>query len=444
MTHQYLADVIVVGAGTAGSLFAWRMAQRGYKIHVFEKNALNDLGKSIEIIHMEKVRYGEFHIPHPTPPELIQTEALGYTHSPDLKVKAPIRGTFYVVNMPLFLQRLHAYALSSGVKFYEHYDVKDVFIEDGKLAGIRGEHEGQPFEAHAPLILDATGLAGAVRTHLPKEFGVENTPVPPEKCLYVCLELRGEIPEGYPEGSNGYMFHKAFWNKSYGDDVILGIGQPKSFDYAWQKHREWREEYFGDPGELKGRRPGAIPFTRTPLSLVGNGLMLIGDSANQNKPFSGEGISSGFTAVTIAVDVADKALKADDTSREALWDYNLKYIRGQGAKFAASLAQLPAAAELARDDVNYLFRKGIIFSSADFEALNRDYELQMSFGTLLKIAATLLWGVISSQFKFSSMVRFLKASMLAGRIKNHYLQFPVEPASFDSWATKARKLWQEE
>ena len=78
------------------------------------------------------------------------------------------------------------------------------------------------------------------------------------------------------------MFHKAFWNKSYGDDVVLGIGQPNNFEYAWDKLRAWREEYFGDPGKVVGRRQGPIPFTRTPYSLVGNGFMLIGDSANQN------------------------------------------------------------------------------------------------------------------------------------------------------------------
>ena len=78
--------------------------------------------------------------------------------------------------------------------------------------------------------------------------------------------------------------------------------------------------------------------------------MLIGDSANQNKPFSGEGVVSGFTAVAIAVDVADQALKQDDTSREALWDYNVPLpARPRVAKFAASMAQLPTVAELPRD-----------------------------------------------------------------------------------------------
>jgi flavin-dependent dehydrogenase len=443
MTRQFSADVIVVGAGTAGTLFAWRMAQRGYQVVLLEGRAFAELGKAIEIIHMELVRFDEFDIPQPELPELIQTETLSYTYSPDLKVKLPIRGTFHVVNMPAFMQRLRFYALSAGADLHQQAVVESLILNGDKLVGVKGSLKGEAFEAYAALIVDASGLAGAVRTKLPEAFGVENKPVPAEKCLYVCLELRANIPQGFPTGSNGYMFHKAFWNKSYGEDVVLGIGQPLSFDYAWKRHREWREEYFGDPGEVVGRRQGAIPFTRTPFSLVGNGLMIIGDAANQNKTFSGEGITSGFTAVTIAVDVADKALKAGDTSAGVLWDYNVRYQRGQGAKFAASLAQLPAAAELTRKDVNYLFRKGIIFSSADFEELNRNFELQMSLGKLLKIALILVWGVLTGQFKGSSLKKFLQASSQAGNIKKHYLQYPADPAQFGAWVKEAKRLWHE-
>jgi flavin-dependent dehydrogenase len=156
----------------------------------------------------------------------------------------------------------------------------------------------------AVLVVDASGIAAAVRTLLPADFGVENQRVPAEDCFFVCLELRDELPEGVPTGSNGYMFHKAFWNKSWGDGAILGIGQPNSFDYAWGKHKEWREEYFGDPGKVIKRRQGVVPYHRPPFSLVGDGFMVIGDAANQNKPFSGEGVTSGFTACVIAAEVA--------------------------------------------------------------------------------------------------------------------------------------------
>lgn len=443
MTTQHSADVIVVGAGTAGCLFAWRMAERGHQVLVLEKKPLSSLGSAIEIFHMGEGETDLFDLPHPEPPELIHKETISYTYSPDLKVCLPISSTFFVMNMPAFMQRMQRYAGEDGVVFLEKASVEGVLIEKGALVGVSGLHDGSEFEARGKLVVDASGLAGAVRTKLPDDFGVENVPVPAEKCLYVCLELRSDIPEGYPTGSNGYMFHKAFWNKSYDDDVVLGIGQPKSFDYAWQKHKEWREEYFGDPGKVVGRRQGAIPFTRAPFSLVGDGFMMVGDAANQNKPFSGEGVTSGFAAVVIAVDVADRAIKQSDTNRAGLWDYNVRYQRGQGAKFAASFAQLPAAAELQRKDVNFLFRKGIIFSSADFEELGKNYEMVFSTGKMIRIALTLVWGVITGQFSFEGVKRLLQSSGLAGKVKEHYLKFPEDTADFETWVREAKRLWGE-
>lgn len=444
MSNQFEADVIVVGAGTAGCYFSWQLGKAGYKVLILESKKLTNLGKNIEIFHMDKIRFDEFGIPHPTTEELIHVEEVGYNWSPDLKVKQPVRYTIYVMHMPSFIQRMQSYARESGATILEHAEVKGVVVEDSKLIGVTGQLDGSDFEARSHLVVDASGLAAAVRTHLPAGFGVENKAVPAKDCFFVCLEFRDEIPEGYPTGSNSYLFHKAFWNKSYGDGAILGIGQPHSFEYAWGKHREWREEYFGDPGKKLQTRQGVIPYHRPPFSLVGEGFMAVGDAANQNKPFSGEGVTSGFTACKIASEVAITCLGKGNVSREALWPYNVRYFRGQGAKFAGGLAQLPAVVELTRQDVNYLFRRNIIFSSADFEEMNREYEIQMGTGKLIKVSLGLIWGVLIGQFSVNSLKKFLSISGKAGQLKAHYLQFPESPSAFAEWAATAKKLWGEQ
>jgi hypothetical protein len=171
--------------------------------------------------------------------------------------------------------------------------------------------------------------------------------------------------------------------------------------------------------------------------------MVIGDAANQNKPFSGEGVTSGFTAARMAAEVAVSALQSEDTRRARLWTYNARYFRGQGAKFAAGLAQLPAAAELTRDDVNYLFRARVLFSSRDFEELNMNYEVRMGLLALLRTATLLVWGVMTHQFAGGSLRQFVKASTSAGRLRAHYLRYPETPDGFDSWARQAARLWSE-
>ena len=107
------------------------------------------------------------------------------------------------------------------------------------------------------------------------------------------------------------------------------------------------------------------------------------------------------------------------------------------------MAQLPTVAELPRDDVNYLFRKGIIFTSADFEELNANYEMTFSTGKMIKIALGLVWGVLTGKFSMESLRKFLKASKVAGQAKAHYLKFPDDPAGFDAWVTEAKQIWGE-
>jgi digeranylgeranylglycerophospholipid reductase len=443
MTQRFDTDILIVGAGPIGSYLGWKLAEKGSQVLLLEARNLTDLGGSIEIFHMDCIRFDEFDIPHPQGKELIHKEDFGFSWSPDLKVKQRINYPLYVMHMPSYIQRLHGYAHQAGAEIVERARVTALLIEDGALVGVSGERDGEAFEARSRLVVDATGIQAAVRTRLPDDFGVENDAISPDKSFFVCLELRDELPTGVPTGSNSYLFHKAFWNKSYGDGAILGIGQPHSFENAWELHRQWREEYFGDPGKVAARRQGVVPYRRPPFSLVGNGFLGVGDSVCMTKPFSGEGVTSGYTACKIAVEVITAALEQGNFSREALWPYNLRYFRGQGAKFAAGIAQLPAVASLQREDVNYLFRREVIFSSQDFEELNLNYEIQMGTGKLAATAAALLWGVLTGQFSFSSLRKFLAASRQADSVKKHYLAYPQTPLDFPAWAEKARELWQE-
>jgi hypothetical protein len=100
-------------------------------------------------------------------------------------------------------------------------------------------------------------------------------------------------------------------------------------------------------------------------------------------------------------------------------------------------------AGLTRKDVNYLFHHEIIFSSADFETLNRDYEIPFGAGKLIKTGLGLLWGVLTGQFLFDSLKKFLSVSSKAGKLKAHYLKYPETPEGLAEWEGEAKKLWKE-
>ena len=443
MTEVLNADVVIVGAGTSGCYFAWRLGQAGFRTLVLEKLALDQVGQAIDIFHMDEVRFDEFGLEHPSGDELLGHYPSGLAWSPDLEVANPVDYAFYVMHKPSFCQRMHRLARTAGAQILEGVEMSAPIVEDGFVVGVRASRDGQPLEVRGRIVVDASGIDGVVRTRLPEELGVETDGITADDTLYVCLEFRDELGDGVPSGLNFYPYHKAFWNPSRGSGIILGIGQPGGYDYAWQRHAEWREEYFGDPGKVVKRTQGRTPYRRSPYSLVGDGFMVMGDAAFQTKPFSGEGVTSSFTACQIAAEVVAEALRDGEVSRAALWPYNVRYFRDQGAKFASMFVQLPAAAELSRREVDFLFHSDLIFSSEDFEQMNRDYATEMSLGKTLSMGAKLLGGVMAGRFSWGSLQRLLDVSGRATKIKALYERFPEDPDEFGPWVAEAKILWGE-
>jgi digeranylgeranylglycerophospholipid reductase len=441
MTHKVESDVVVVGAGTSGSYLAWRLAQAGLRVLVLEKQRLADVGQAIDIFHMDEVRFDQFGLPHPQGEELLGYHPTGLAWSPDLQVQNEVRYAFYVMHKPAFHRRLHRYALEAGAEILEEVEVVEPLVEDGFVAGVTARQRNMPLEVRGGVVVDASGIDGVVRTRLPAGLGVETDPIRESDTLFVCLEFRDDLPPGMPRGLNFYPYHKAFWNPSRGEGAILGIGQPGSYGFAWEKHRQWREEYFGDPGRVVKRTQGRTPYRRSPYSLVANGFLVVGDAAFQTKPFSGEGVTSSFTACQIAAEVLAEALRRGGVSRAALWPYNVRYFRDQGARFASMFVQLPAAAELSRAEVDYLFHQDLIFGSSDFEQMNLHYATELDLAKTLAMGVKLFWGVATRRFSRASLGRLLEVSSRAARIRERYEAFPESPDGEEAWVASVRPLW---
>jgi flavin-dependent dehydrogenase len=441
MTLNLQSQVLIVGAGPIGSYLGWKLAESGCDVLLLEARPLDGLGAHIEVIHLDQVRFDEFAIPHPAPPELLHLVPSSRTWSVDGSDYVELHYPVYVVNMPAYLQRLHGYIRTAGGKLYENARVEAVLVEEGFVKGVRGSLNGEPFEARAEITLDASGIVGAVRTHLPADFGVENTPVPPEQTFFCALELRDDLPPGLPTGNNSFLGAPGFWNRSYGDGAVLGLIAPGSAEAAWDAHQQWREACYGDPGRLVGKRIGSAPYRRAPASLVGNGFAGVGDCVYQNKAFSGEGITSGYTACKILSEVLPAALRKGEVSREALWEYNLRYFHGQGAKFASVMGFLFPVNNLPREDVDYLYRKEIIFSSHDYDYLNYNYELDLPPDRWSAICARLENGIREGKFSRPSLQLMNSLYAFSTQLKAHYLHYPESPARLPAWWQITQSLW---
>ncbi len=444
MNRKMEYDVAIVGAGTAGAYLGWQLGEKGYRVCLVEKQKAGEPGSHIGIFHVDEIRFAEFGIPLPEGEELIGYHPEGRAWPPDGDGAKRVRYPFYVMEMPLFIKRLQGYATAAGAEILFEMEFTQLILEEGRPAGIKARFDGGELAIRAPLVVDASGVDGVIRVSLPAGLGVERDPIDAQDFLYVILQYWDDLAKDFPRGLNFYPFHKAFINPGYGEGAIVGIGQPGKLEIAERVQEQFLEERFpGVQHRLVKKTWGRTPYRRPPFSLVADSFLVLGDAAFMTKPFSGEGVTSGFTACRIAAETADAALQQRDLSREQLWPINVRYFRDQGAKFAGLMAQLLVAAELPRDDVNYLFSRDVVFSSYDLEQMNRYFEVKMSPGRLLKTGAALLGGRVSGRLSQEGFAALLAAMKRARALQKHYECYPKDPADFPAWEAQARVLWGE-
>jgi digeranylgeranylglycerophospholipid reductase len=432
-------DVLIVGAGTGGAYMAWKLAAAGHSCLVLEKEKLSELGRAIGPFHMEEVAFGRLGIPLPEGDELLHTIDRITMWAPGGRHSVGFSFPTMVMDKPLFIQRMHRYARDAGADILERTSVEELVLEGGVPGGVVARAEGVELSVRARLIIDASGIDGAVRTRMPSGKWFENDPVSPEDTIFVYMETWKDVETDLPHGVNSYPYYQGWCAPGPGDTMIVGIGMTGGFDAARRRHREFMN-VIPVKGEAVDSTVGRIPYRRPPLSLVDNRLMVVGDAACMNKPFSGEGVVSGFAGCAIAARVAASALASDDLTRDGLWLFNVDYFRGQGAKFAFLTASLPGMMAIGPDEMDLLFEAGFLSEESSL-AMQEEYEVKTDPAEALKGLPVLARGLVTGVLKPSSLAGIAGAGMTASRLKAHYNFYPGDTLGFGDWVKKVGPLW---
>jgi flavin-dependent dehydrogenase len=437
---EHSVDVVIVGAGTSGTYLAWKLAEAGHRCLVLEKDSLENLGTSIGPFHMEEAAFERFGIPLPEGDELLHRLETITMWPPDHSRGITARLTTLDMDKPAFMRRLHSYAREAGAQIIEEAAFAGLIRERGCPVGVRAKGTGGEFEARCRLVVDASGIAGAVRTSVPATPWFESDAIADLDTLIVYMEswggLRGEVGTGI----NSFLHFQGWYAPSYGKELIVGVGMPASPEGARARQRAFAAT-LPFTGEAVTATGGRVPYRRPPYSLVDNGLMVLGDAAFMNKPFNGEGVTSAFTACRIAAAVAADALGRDDLTREALWPYNVRYFRDQGAKFAFLAAVMPAIVSLSPQEIDFIFTVPGIISEEGTQALNLEYEVRSDPTSALKSLPALLRGIAAGRLRPASVARIVKMGMTAGAIKGLYEAYPQRPPDFGAWVERVTPLW---
>ena len=296
-------DVVVVGAGPAGSRYARRAAQQGLDVVVFEQG---EVGEPLACSGHVSTDLWEF--TEDARDELFQNEISGarfHTGGPGsddhpFYKEEVISNVIDRVGLDKHLADL---ARKAGADLREGHTVVGVSEDrDGVTVEARGP-DGAVESHRAKLVAGCDGPKSRVR----RELGLPE----PDELLHGVLGF-----DGTPDHQDFVDVHLTVptffaWRIPRGEaGVEYGLAVPPGDD-ARERFEAFCEGY---DASVTRRCSGLIPIG-PPKRVTGSRSFLIGDAAAQTKPFTGGGILYGMTAA----DHAAREIDPDDPS--TLGDY---------------------------------------------------------------------------------------------------------------------------
>ena len=328
-------EVLVVGAGPAGTTAAYGLARRGHDVLVVEEHAR--VGHPVQCAGLVSDRVLELAGTR----EMVRRPVYGATvFSPSLKpveFKAPEPRAFVIDRAGLDVA-LAGRAAREGVRIETGIRFDSARpVPGGRVRVQLVDSEGAPREVTTRLVVGADGVSSAVarafRLRRPVEilpaFEAEfpNSPGDPDRVeIYLGNDLApGLFGWWIPDGAGGARI-----------GLAARAGARSARDHFEHLVRQV-EKRFGE----RLRNPTAYLVSGIPIGLVPATstahAMIVGDAAAQVKPLSGGGIFTGMRCAEVLSEVADAALRADDLSARSLGRYDAGWKAVLGDELSKAL-----------------------------------------------------------------------------------------------------------
>ena len=461
-------DIIIAGGGLAGMIVATSAAyysKQSLKILVIDRNSFLDLGKKTlngwicgDAVGKNSVDYmtsrigiswGWPEIEHPVKGVI--------AYSPDHKTGISFDGDGYILNRRLLPKKQLEDARKLGVEVMEKVALRSLLKDNNFVIGVEGEelNTKKVIKKTAKVIIDCTGVTSVLRSNLPiksyiekkidrndlestgryiynfKVNGEDKTYFDPDYCI---IHLDQKLaPGGYawvfPKGRDKVNIglgvqQLAFnlYNKNYGttkniknliDEYVKlnpVISEPELPNTEVDKDNTW------GTWQVSVRRQNDC--------MVGNGYMLVGDSAWMPKPLDAGGIGPAIIAATIAGKNAVESIQASDVSENGLWKYNTDFIKEYGYKTAGLEVFRRMLQSLSNEQIDYGMKN--FLSKFDVEKISQGEHPE--FSTLDKLGM-LIRGALNK-----NLAEDLKyTSQMNKKLVEHYHNYPQNPEGFTNW-----------
>jgi len=348
-------DVVVVGAGPAGSLAARTAAEKGTRVILLEEHP--EVGRPVfcaEGLSLGGIKDAGV---KPEPPIVCQEISKARVYAPDMNfvelTSSDWRG--FTLNRDVFDRALSENAVKAGAELMTSTRVTDVIKDGGTVTGIKAIGNGEPLQLLAKIVIGADGHASVVR----KKAGFRRWF--PDVCTCAQFRLGGlslDEPEvndfllGSEIAPGGYAW--VFPKSSEVANVGIGVRRVHT---APPIHylRKWvsSDPRFKD-AEIQLVNGGICPVSGNLDKTVDDGVILCGDAAGQLIPMTGAGIHSGVEAGKMAGDTAARAVQEGDVSATRLSEYERHFEEYWGKRIKDSRRVLEMLDKFSDENLNTL------------------------------------------------------------------------------------------
>ena len=333
MTANGCFDVIVIGAGPAGSRTAAQIARSARRVLLLEKRPR--VGHPVRCAEAIGPR-GDIERFLPLDDRLVSSPINGFLIvAPDgTRFQREMPGIGFVVDRELFDRRLAEAAVSAGAELRTGHQAMGLIREGTRIRGVRVKDlaRGSEYDERAEITVGADG----VESLSPRWAGLKRSLRPDE--LFSCAEelIEGiDLPDAFIEfhlgrsfapGGYAWVFPKGAGKANVGVGVNpLRADGKTAVEYlnAFIAHRA--------PGGRRARLViGGCSVARGLNALAADGFVAVGEAANQNNPFSGGGIVNALEAADMAASAIVSALSRGSASAKDLGAYTREWRRTVG------------------------------------------------------------------------------------------------------------------
>jgi digeranylgeranylglycerophospholipid reductase len=368
-------DIVIIGAGPAGSAAALQAARAGLSPLVLDRDsapgASNPCGGLASCVYRDRLGLPDDAVECSIPRTVLYVD--GKAH--EFLSKRPRYISFRRSRFDAFLAHR---AVEAGAELRTSTHVSVLGAAPWRL-GLRNVQTGSETEVEARLLLFADGP----RTLAVNACGIGHRITPHTRHAYF-FDLEGAYGDGATVEIHLSTEHvkRYFWIFPKGDSVRVGVGRPMRSKEQGIYRR--LTDFVESRGSLRGRRvrhrgAGLVPadVCRT---LVADRAMVLGDAGGLVNPMTGSGITYALTSGDIAGRVAAEAIRAGRTDARFLRRYQRRFGRTPHSVWLRLMSWERARIEKAPPDVQpQMYARMLLRHTRFFHHVRRLFDFALDF-----------------------------------------------------------------